>query len=50
MKQKISYGKWKSVMDFFAKTFKEPSKLDSLPDKVLILHLSRKSSSFKYFK
>lgn len=50
MKQKMSDGEWKSVMDFFAKIFKEPSKLDSFPDEVLILPLSRKSGSFKYFK
>ena len=50
MKHKMSEEEWESVMNFFAKIFKEPSKLDSLPDKVLILSLSRKSNSFKYFK
>ncbi len=40
MKHKISGEKWESVMDFFAKLFREPSRLDSLPDKALLLSLS----------
>lgn len=35
MKQKMSDREWKSVMDFFAKIFRKPSRLDSLPDKTL---------------
>lgn len=40
MKHKISEEKWESVIDFFTKIFREPSRLDSLPDKTLLLSLS----------
>ncbi len=40
MKHKISGEKWESVMDFFAKIFREQSRLDSLPDKAVLLSLS----------
>jgi predicted transcriptional regulator len=40
MKHKISGEKWESVMDLFAKIFREPSRLDSLPDKAVLLSLS----------
>lgn len=40
MKHKLNEEKWDAVMDFFAKIFKEPARLDSLPDKTLLLSLS----------
>lgn len=36
----MSEEEWESVMDFFTKIFREPSRLDSLPDKTLLLSLS----------
>ncbi len=36
MKHKITDEEWESIMEFFAIIFREPSRLDVFPDKVLL--------------